>query len=724
MTTAARISLALAVCFFLAYGVIFASGVVTHKRTVQEIDFWMAAGCDEVCLHHKAEGTPFVDEQRPPAQTRGRLQRSLRRAVPKLANQRSSRMHRPICITRAIKNIDYIQRAAPDVFTKRVLKEIWRLPIETLLHLHTIHPNRVPHPKLAYFLRHNKIPTPKTQVSDPLFNGTLVFVRVTFTRTHLPSLFSMSNADIQMAITYATLAAVPIRAYASQYGLSAINVSPSIVPVTADLGTNNTFDDDNLKPWVDTWANTITLTMNIVNPCIALLVDPNGPTNTTQPSDDGYHHRTKSDRPFVFCRIHGTGLTVDDKNDLFAGIVSHEIAEMVIDPKLDGANPEVCDACFGNCSNRQLNFFDNSMRFLGGSAHVTPSPFPGYHFFTDGIIKPEFLDPNSADNCALPGSDLKAVCSYAPPAIWSNPGLLTTISSLVSVSGHYSTADQRDIAIVATSSKIHEVFWKSGQQGIEGEDDLPVSFGNDSIVAVSGFFNSTEGRHIVVAGTKFGKLHEVFWKPDTVGIEGQDDLPVSFDQKTIVGVSGLYDKDTQRHIVIVATTAGKIHEIFWKADTVGIEGHDDLPVTFPRSTIAGVAGFYNSDAQRYIVIVCTAEGKIHEIFWKADTVGIEGHDDLPVTFESSIKGVAGFYNSSDQRHVVIVGTADGKVYQIYWKADTVGIEIRSVIAQFSANSIVTVGGFYSENDQVEHAIIGTTDGKVHELFTRSGQIVW
>ena len=64
MTTAARTSLA-TVCFFLAlYGVIFASAVVTHKRTVQEADFWLAAGCDEVCLHRKsleeANATPRV----------------------------------------------------------------------------------------------------------------------------------------------------------------------------------------------------------------------------------------------------------------------------------------------------------------------------------------------------------------------------------------------------------------------------------------------------------------------------------------------------------------------------------------------------------------------------------------------------------------------------------------------------------------------------------------
>jgi hypothetical protein len=61
MTTTARISLALAVVLALC-GVIFASPLVTHKRTVQEADFWLAAGCDEVCLHRKS-----VDEATPPA---------------------------------------------------------------------------------------------------------------------------------------------------------------------------------------------------------------------------------------------------------------------------------------------------------------------------------------------------------------------------------------------------------------------------------------------------------------------------------------------------------------------------------------------------------------------------------------------------------------------------------------------------------------------------------
>lgn len=61
MTTASRISLALAVGFFLAVcAVIFEGPAAMHKRTVQEADFWLAAGCDELCLHQKAAATPRV----------------------------------------------------------------------------------------------------------------------------------------------------------------------------------------------------------------------------------------------------------------------------------------------------------------------------------------------------------------------------------------------------------------------------------------------------------------------------------------------------------------------------------------------------------------------------------------------------------------------------------------------------------------------------------------
>jgi len=65
MTRVARISLV--VCFFLALcGVIVASEVVTHERTVQEADWWKAAGCDELCLQTAPRDLDFSNLFSPP----------------------------------------------------------------------------------------------------------------------------------------------------------------------------------------------------------------------------------------------------------------------------------------------------------------------------------------------------------------------------------------------------------------------------------------------------------------------------------------------------------------------------------------------------------------------------------------------------------------------------------------------------------------------------------
>ena len=199
--------------------------------------------------------------------------------------------------------------------------------------------------------------------------------------------------------------------------------------------------------------------------------------------------------------------------------------------------------------------------------------------------------------------------------MWNGPAdRRTNFSGVVSLAGHFSTADQRHLLVAGTShGTVHEIFWKPAQLGIEGQDDLPVTFGAGSIVSVATMYNSDQHRHVVLVGTKDGKVHDIWWKPETIGIEGHDVLPVAFSPNSIVAVSGLYNPDHQRYVVFVGTSGGKVHEIWWKEDTAGVEGHDDLPVTFAPGSIVGVTGFYNTDQQRYVVVVATNAGKLHEI---------------------------------------------------------------------------------------------------------------
>ncbi len=468
----------------------------------------------------------------------------------------SSRSHK-LCMTRAIKNIKYIQRLLPDTLKKKFLTEISKLPPKTLFNLQTLSNLQevIRDKELANFLEKNRIPMPRASISSPLFNGTLVFVQITFNRRNQAP-FSISSTDLQTAINYTNLAIIPIHRYVLQYGQNSINVSQNIIPFTATLN-GDSFSDDDLQGFV----KDIVRSNNLVNSCIMVLIDTAGPRNTHAIDGTlGYHSKTDNNIPYCFCNVFGQNLTIDDAANVYAQTLSHEIAEMVVDPRADISNPEVCDACAGNCANIQNDFFDSNNNFIGGSSTVPPSF--SFNFFINGIIKLESYDPGT--ECAIKGSELTEVCIYAPPPLidWSGPAVIATVPNIVSLSGHFSNADQRDVIIVGTiSGKIHEIFWKSDTVGIEGEDDLPVSFDRNSIVAVSGFYNSSDQRHVVIVGTSDGNVHQIFWKSSTVGIEFHG-IITNFGANNIIKLAGFYSENDQVEHVIVGTTDGKIHELW------------------------------------------------------------------------------------------------------------------------------------------------------------------
>ena len=59
---------------------------------------------------------------------------------------------------------------------------------------------------------------------------------------------------------------------------------------------------------------------------------------------------------------------------------------------------------------------------------------------------------------------------------------------------------------------------------------------------------------------------------------------------------------------------------------------------------------------------------------------------------NSIVGVGGYFDPVGQQHVVIVGTTDGKVYDLWWQGPNPAT--RELLYQFGANSIVGVGGYF------------------------------
>ena len=314
-----------------------------------------------------------------------------------------------LCVTRALKVLHYLRRNVPNEVPRSALGELAPKVLSTLHR--GPHPHEaIQNPQLRNWLATNSVPTPKVSVPDSLFRGTLVFVRITYHRPHKP-LFSMLAADVQTAVNYATLAVDPIHRYAAQFGKNSLKVSPNILNFTANL-QGDTFSDDDVQGWVDS----IVHDNNLTNSCVVILHDAvtaGGPTNNFNGGKfGGYHLMTGNGHPYCFCKVFGKNLTVADSKNTYAEILSHEIAEMTVDPKADVNNPEVCDACAGNCNNDQFDLFDSAGTFIGGTN--SPSTASGFSFFINSIVRPNAYDQNT--ECAKAGSDLKAVCIYPPPS--------------------------------------------------------------------------------------------------------------------------------------------------------------------------------------------------------------------------------------------------------------------------------------------------------------------
>jgi hypothetical protein len=237
-------------------------------------------------------------------------------------------------------------------------------------------------------------------IMEPLFNGTVYLVRMFFTVNGVT--FALTDGDLKTAISYLTLAAVPISRFANQYGPNGLSINQSYFAYGVNL-TEASYSDGDLK----SWANQIVSDNHLPqNSCIGFLnplgIDIRG--SDSRSSGTGGAHYHSNGRPYLFVHTQGSPLTVSDKEWFFAGRLSHEVAEMTVNPL--GGNPEVCDPCGPNYNSTYIAYFDVS------GAYIETSQTPPYNvsfpfsFFINAIVQPKYADPKTAPVFA---------CSYIPP---------------------------------------------------------------------------------------------------------------------------------------------------------------------------------------------------------------------------------------------------------------------------------------------------------------------
>jgi hypothetical protein len=305
------------------------------------------------------------------------------------------------CLTRALKNARFLQESAPELFALDPSAEGFGtgIPLEILQTLHRLPPDSSVlsrHPAAADFAHRTRLPVPGQRSRDPLFSGTIHFAQITFQTPR--SSFVLPTDDLNQIIRYAQHAVHPISEYASQYGTNTARISSTILRYTARL-SNTSYTRANLNSWV----NAIVSDNHLASNSCIFVVSPQGVSTSQVGGNSGYHY--KADVPYIVAGVFATGLTLADDADVYAMVVSHEIAEMIVDPNVVATDPEVCDPCDINCSNLTRCYFDASDAFLGSNQDSPPGGFR-FAYYVCAIAK-----PSGASACPASTGD----CAYAPP---------------------------------------------------------------------------------------------------------------------------------------------------------------------------------------------------------------------------------------------------------------------------------------------------------------------
>jgi hypothetical protein len=305
------------------------------------------------------------------------------------------------CYTRALKNARYLQQVAPRLFARGPEAEGFGtgVAVEILRGLHRIGHDSPALSRLedvADFLRTSRLPVPAGQVGGARFSGTVHFAQVTFQTSGGNRV--IPTAAMQQIVQYAQHAIVPISKYAAQYGPNTVRISPTLLTFTA--GPKNLYSYQDVQGWVNQMVAASGLPS--ASSCI-FVVSPPGVMIEGVGGNSGYH--LKADVPYAVAGVFASELTLADNPDVYAMAVSHELAEMIVDPNANPAMPEVCDVCDGSCNNLTRCYFDASDKYLGSNQASPASGFP-FSYYTCAVVRPA----RAAGHCLASYAD----CGYAP----------------------------------------------------------------------------------------------------------------------------------------------------------------------------------------------------------------------------------------------------------------------------------------------------------------------
>jgi hypothetical protein len=256
----------------------------------------------------------------------------------------------------------------------------------------------------------------------------------------------------------------------------------------------------------------------------------------------------------------------------------------------------------------------------------------------------------------------------------------------------------------------------------------PASLRFSGVLGTGGSFSSDDNYRHAFVGQPNGSVWEIYW--DRPMNQGQD-LIANFDPHagSIAGLASTFGFGNVRH-ALVATDDGNLTDIVFSPNQPGPPRRTLWANFDPRASSLVAVGAYARQGFEVHAIVATSDGDVADVYQPAifpGPVQVRPLTNFDPRASGPIVGIAGLFSSDQNFEHAIVGTLNGDVTEVFYRTGQPGIG-RALLAHFPPSStIVGVGGFFSGDDNYRHAIVATSNGNVTEIFYNpylgQGQVV-
>jgi hypothetical protein len=178
---------------------------------------------------------------------------------------------------------------------------------------------------------------------------------------------------------------------------------------------------------------------------------------------------------------------------------------------------------------------------------------------------------------------------------------------MLAIAGFSSPDDYKHVIVATENGHVEELSW----QGASAVGRRDLAHFDSRVIDLAGY--ASDGYQHVIAATEDGKIRTASWHGATPVSAAVLVEVEAYAWSHAIGVGAFYDPADEQQHAIVAMSNGELREFHWTPPELGDVPHDDLANLSGMQPI--IDAFFDASGYQHAIASTTA-GDIHELWWK------------------------------------------------------------------------------------------------------------